>query len=98
HLDSTLFPYTTLFRSSVIFALKTTMVNSNKAISAEIGGYLGGKAAENAGMGVAGQALGGLTGGEAGGAVGYVAGQWIGGAIGMADRKSTRLNSSHVKI
>lgn len=67
---------------TLIFALKSAMVETNKVATAEIGGWLGGQAASNAGLGVAGQALGGYTGAEAGAGVGYVAGQWIGGAIG----------------
>ncbi len=67
---------------TLIFALKATMVESNKIANAEIGGWLGSKAASNAGLGTAGEIIGGYTGGEAGAGVGYVAGQWIGGAIG----------------
>lgn len=66
----------------LIFALKTTMVESNQFITAEIGGWLGGKAASNGRTGIAGEMVGGYTGGVAGASVGSTAGQFIGGAIG----------------
>jgi|GEM_PF-4705296 len=65
-----------------VVLLKTSMVETEKIANAEIGGWLGGTAASNQGLGVAGQMVGGYAGGEAGAAVGSVAGQWIGGAIG----------------
>src|SRR2546426_3908703 len=66
---STLFPYTTLFRSGL----------SVGVVGREFGIW-----------GLAGGALGGLFGGQVG--------DWLRARWGGGDRKSTRLNSSHLVI
>ncbi len=74
---------------SFVFVLKTTTIEANRITTAEIGGWLGSRAAEVHGMGTLGQTVGSFTGGEAGCGVGTVAGQWIGGAIGVIGGPAT---------
>src|SRR3712207_6908297 len=70
---STLFPYTTLFRSVLTFVLAGQVVASSGAAALLASGAT---------------AFGGL----------YLAVAPVVGALGGADRKSTRLNSSHANI
>lgn len=66
---------------TLIFALKSAMVETNKVATAEIGGWWGGNQGLQA-AGTGGAIFGGYAGGHGGAAVGSWAGQWIGGAIG----------------
>src|SRR3712207_8611672 len=75
---STLFPYTTLFRS-MLALLAVNVVNflvTFGLISGVIGVRLG----------------------TAASGIGYAAAALTGGLLALADRKSTRLNSSHANI
>jgi hypothetical protein len=63
---------------TLIFALKSAMVETNKVATAEIGGWWAG----NQGHGTAQTIFMGYAGGHMGAAAGSWAGQWIGGAIG----------------
>src|SRR5690606_39548667 len=81
---SPLFPYTTLFRSLAgVLSERVAVVN----IAIE-------------GMLLAGAFTGAVIGSLLGGTIGLIGAVLVGGAFGLllADRKSTRLNSSHVKI
>src|SRR5256885_11489161 len=90
---STLFPYTTLFRSLI----------PRHAVVGGIGGHA--QAFEEVAQALHGQlARGGIEDGQQGrvglvvGAQGHLQHQWQAERAGNADRKSTRLNSSHLVI
>src|SRR5690242_21431244 len=82
---STLFPYTTLFRSEL--GIGGAGAVADAVVAGEVGGGLGGGDEVVGGDGVLGVREGD---GDEGGAAG--------GEVGEGDRKSTRLNSSHMSI
>src|SRR5690349_23485299 len=83
---STLFPYTTLFRS---VALRQTTERPGESRGVFVCAVLGGRDANGSGLGSRRGALGRLSPHHL---------QRQEGGASRADRKSTRLNSSHVEI
>src|SRR3712207_7904470 len=83
---STLFPYTTLFRSGVDVAV-------GDGVGDRLGGAGLGLGLALAGLGVAESGLAAPFGLQDGGGLGA-----LGAGHGRLDRKSTRLNSSHANI
>ena len=62
-----------------------------QAVAGAVGGNAGGAAMKNASLGTLGNTITGAVGGG-------VIGQLLPIVMGMADRKSTRLNSSHLDL
>src|SRR3712207_9433342 len=91
---STLFPYTTLFRSGDV-ALEVTRLVNEAGVKAELS-MVGAPPPRGAALPPHARHLGSIDkrSGEGGGALGEL----IGGSHFLVDRKSTRLNSSHANI